>query len=173
MSEAASLRRVGRVWIFGANINTDLIAPHKAMIAPTREERLAMVFAANRPGWSLQVEAGDLIVAGENFGAGSGRPAARFLGELGIAGVVAESIAGLFLRNAVNSGLPVLECPGIAAAAREGEVLQVDFGSGAVSPEDHRFELQGRGLPDELLEIVEAGGVVARLAKAGYLEQER
>lgn len=157
--------------MFGANINTDLIAPHKAMIAPTREERLALVFSANRPGWSAKVQFGDLIVAGENFGAGSGRPAARFLRELGIAGVVAESIAGLFLRNAVNSGLPVLECPDIVAAVREGEVLQVDFGSGAVAPTDQRFTLHGRGLPSELLEIVEAGGVIARLAKAGYLEE--
>ena len=113
-----------------------------------------MVFSANRPGWSAQVEAGDLIIAGENFGAGSGRPAARFLREIGIAGVVAESIAGLFLRNAINSGLPVLECAGIAAALREGEVLEVEYRSGTVGPLDGRFRLQGRGLPEELLEIV-------------------
>lgn len=133
------------------------------------EERLRFVFAANRPGWSDLVQTGDLIVGGRNFGTGSGRPAARLLVELGIRGLVAESINGLFMRNAVNHGLPALEVPGVTSIANEGDEIEVDFATGRVRTIDSGIELKGHALPAKLLEIAKAGGVLAILARDGYI----
>ena len=103
----------GRVWTFGDNINTDLMLPGSLLFA-TEDEQKRAVFSANRPGWVDEVRPGDIIVGGLNYGMGSSRPAARSLRNLGIAALVAESINGLFFRNAVNFGLVAFECPGVA-----------------------------------------------------------
>src|SRR3712207_7568731 len=91
------------------------------------EEQPRYVFSANRPGWVDLVAEGDLIVAGRNFGTGSSRPAARVLALLGIGGVIAESINGLFFRNSVNYAFPVLECPGVLEAFEEGDEAEFDL----------------------------------------------
>ena len=114
----------GRVWKFGDNINTDLMLPGPLLLATEEEQRRA-VFSANRPGWVDQVQAGDIIVGGLNFGMGSSRPAARSLRNCGIPALIAESINGLFFRNAVNFGLLALECPGVRAAFAEGQTAEI------------------------------------------------
>src|SRR5262249_27329999 len=114
----------GRVWKFGDNINTDLMLPGPLLLATDEEQRRA-VFSANRPDWVDQVRPGDIIVGGLNYGMGSSRPAARSLRNCGVAALVAESINGLFFRNAVNYGLLALECPGISTACEEGQELEI------------------------------------------------
>ncbi len=107
------------VWVFGDEINTDLIFPHSAFrVSP--EEPVKLVFSDNRPGWSSLVQKGDILIAGANFGTGSSRPGAVLLRRLGLACMAADSINGLFYRNCVSYGFPALQCPGVAADVRGG-----------------------------------------------------
>jgi 3-isopropylmalate/(R)-2-methylmalate dehydratase small subunit len=158
----------GRVWKFGDDINTDLLIPGFAIFMPL-EEQVRHVMSANRPGWADEVEPGDVLLCGSNFGVGSARPIGDVILGLGIVGVVAESFNGLGLRNCVNVGLPVLPCPGILAAFEEGEVAEVDWTNGTVSNVTRQTSLRGEPLPMALQDIVQAGGVEAVLRSEGFL----
>ena len=162
---------VGRVWKFGDHVNTDLIMPMRAISLP-RPERPRWAFSADRPGWAGKVRPGDVIVAGENFGTGSSRPAAEVLKDLGIACVLAETINGLFFRNCVNYALPALEVRGAAAAVAEGEEVEVVFESGVVRNRSRGTELRGEPWPPMLLDVLTAGGLVPLLEKKGLLLAE-
>ncbi len=157
-----------RVWIVGDNINTDLILPNKAFYL-THEEQAQYVFHANRPGWAQQVQKGDILIGGSNFGMGSSRAAARSLKNLGLACVVAESLNGLFLRNCVNFAFPALECPGVHAAFAEGEIAEVDFMGAQVRNVTRCQSLIGKLLPAQLMALVQAGGVYELLEKEGSI----
>jgi 3-isopropylmalate/(R)-2-methylmalate dehydratase small subunit len=91
------------------------------------------------------------------------------LADLGVAGILAETINGLFLRNCVNAGLPAIEVDGVAGLVQEGDVITVDYSTGRVTNDSRSTTLQGEGLPPELIEIVQAGGILARLRKQGYI----
>ena len=125
-----------RVWKFGDNISTDLLVPGASVLARSgslsAEEAAQYCMSANRPGWAPAVEPGDVIVAGRNFGCGSSRNGAGPLKTLGIAAVLAESVARIHLRNSINTGLITLICPGISTAVEEGEHLSLDLESGMV-----------------------------------------
>jgi 3-isopropylmalate/(R)-2-methylmalate dehydratase small subunit len=110
----------GKVWKFGDDINTDLMLPGPLLFA-TEEKQKRAVFSANRPGWVDQVRTGDIIVGGLNYGMGSSRPAARSLRNLGIAALLAESINGLFFRNAVNFGLLPSNAPEFMRHSKKGK----------------------------------------------------
>jgi 3-isopropylmalate/(R)-2-methylmalate dehydratase small subunit len=159
----------GRVWKFGDNINTDLMMPNIAYEYPPNEQP-KFVFSANRPGWSSEVQKGDVIIGGSNFGTGSSRPAAKQLLLLGIAVVVAESINGLFLRNCVNFGLPAFSCPGVSALFEEGETAIIDYPESTVKNERSVESLSGRKLPLSLIQLTLSGGVVPLLRREGYLK---
>lgn len=158
----------GRVWKFGDNVNTDLILPIVAFYL-TPEEQAQHVFRANRPGWVEQVKPGDIIIGGRNFGMGSSRPAARSLKTLQIGCLVAESINGLFYRNAVNWALPAMECPGVHGAFAEGELAEVDFDRGVVRNAARGVSIEGERVPHELVSVVAAGGIYALLEKRGAI----
>lgn len=165
-----TITREGRVWKFGDDVNTDLIFPNQAFRAPL-EEQHRFVFSANRPGWIDEVEPGDLIVAGQNFGMGSGRPVGRLLSECGIAGVLAESVNGLCLRNCVSFGMPALSAPGVADLFEEGDKAQVDFTQGRiVNLARPDATLHVKGLPPLLQEIVVSGGVIQMLVDEEFIE---
>ena len=166
-----SLVREGRVWIFGDDINTDLIFPNRAFRLPL-EEQHRLVFSANRPGWVDEVERGDIIVAGKNFGMGSGRPVGKLLSECGISGVVAVSVNGLCLRNCVTFGLPALSAPEITEQFEEGERARVDFVGGRIENLDRGTSIETRGLPPLFQEIVENGGTIPMLVQEGWIEAE-
>ena len=157
-----------RVWIVGDNINTDLILPNKAFYL-THEEQAQYVFHANRPGWAQQVQKGDILIGGRNFGMGSSRAAARSLKTLGLACLVAESLNGLFLRNCVNFAFPALECPGVHAAFAEGEEAEVEFETARVRNVTRAKTLEGKPLPAQLMALVRAGGVYPLLEKEGLI----
>jgi 3-isopropylmalate/(R)-2-methylmalate dehydratase small subunit len=127
------------------------------------------VFSANRPGWSDQVQKGDILIGGKNFGMGSSRPAARSLKNLGLACVVAESINGLFYRNAVNFAFPALEAPGVSAMFQEGETAEVLFEEFRVRNPASGKEIRGGAMPVPLLKILKAGGIYPLLEKEGKI----
>jgi len=158
----------GRVWKFGDNINTDLMFPGPLLLATEEEQRRA-VFSANRPGWVDQVRPGDVIVGGLNYGMGSSRPAARSLRNCGVAVLIAESINGLFFRNAVNFGLVALECPGVHAAFEEGHTAEVSLADFTVRNRDTGAVLNARAIPPMLLDLMQGGGLYPHLEREGLI----
>ena len=158
----------GRIWKFGDDINTDLIFPQIAFLKP-QEEQPKYCFYANRPGWSEQVQQGDIIVAGKNFGTGSGRPIGKIFTALGVAGILAETFNGLALRNCINFGMSCLPCSGITDAFDDGDLAEVNTDSGLVRNVTKGTTVQGEPLPQALQEIVDAGGVMPLLRREGYL----
>ena len=158
----------GRVWKFGDDINTDLVIPNFAVLM-TLEEQLRHCFSANRPGWVDEVQPGDVIIAGRNFGVGSARNIGAVFHGLGISGVVADSFNGLGLRNCINSGLPSLPCPGVLDVFDEGDVADVDWTTGDVKNAATGATAHGTPIPQALQDIVTAGGVENVLRREGYL----
>jgi 3-isopropylmalate/(R)-2-methylmalate dehydratase small subunit len=152
-----------KVWRFGANIDTDLLAPGAYMklgiegIAPHCLESL-------RPEFASQVRRGDVVVAGPGFGIGSSREqAAAALAYLGVAAVIAPSYSGLFFRNAFNVGLLLLTCPQ-ADLLQENEQVTLDLiGLQLISPTQGKLIIEP--VPDFLVDMVQAGGLLNQLKK--------
>lgn len=161
----------GRVWKFGDDINTELMIPAIALAKPEKEAA-KYFFSINRPGWADQVEPGDIIVGGRNFGTGSSRPGAKMMMILGIACLLAESINGLFLRNCFNFGLPALPCLGISQAFEEGDIAEVNFKKGKIVNTTKGIVLNTNPLPEMLIKIIDAGGIIPLLEAEGCLEPE-
>jgi 3-isopropylmalate/(R)-2-methylmalate dehydratase small subunit len=161
--------KAGRVWKFGDNINTDLIFPNRAFRLPEAEQH-TLVFSANRPGWVAQVQAGDLVIAGKNFGMGSGRPIGKLLRACGISGLVCESINGLGLRNCINFGFPALVCEGITEFFNEGELARLDFTTGIITNLTKGKTIQTNPLAPLHQAIIREGGVINMLIAEGYIE---
>ena len=159
----------GKVWIFGDEINTDLMFPHAAFRLPV-EEQLKLVFSDNRPGWVELVSPGDIIIAGKNFGTGSSRPGALQLRRLGLSCVVADSFNGLFFRNCFGYGFTALQCPGAASMFEEGDTAVIDLLEGSVANERTGETLLGNPLSRTVVDIADAGGLEELLIKEGYME---
>lgn len=158
----------GKTWLFGDNINTDLILPGRAQLF-TEEEQKLCVFEANRPGWINEIDEGDVIVGGQNFGMGSSRPAARSLRNIGLGCLLAESINGLFFRNCVNWGFLALECPGVSTAFQEGDIAEVSFEEFTVTNTRSGETLSAGAIPDQLLTTMQAGGIFPVLEAEGLV----
>ena len=158
----------GRVWLFGDNINTDLMVPSEVTYA-SPEKQARAVFQANRPGWVDEVEQGDVLIGGRNFGMGSSRPAARSLRNLGLSCMLAESLNGLFFRNAVNFGFVAMECPGVLALFNEGETAEIDMEAWRVTNGDTGKSLPIVPIPEELRSLMTGGGIFPHLEKLGLI----
>jgi 3-isopropylmalate/(R)-2-methylmalate dehydratase small subunit len=158
----------GRVWKFGDDVNTDLMLPGPLLTASEAEQARA-VFSANRPGWVDEVRPGDIIVGGRNFGTGSSRPAARSLRNLGLGGLIAESINGLFFRNAVSFGFLALECRGIHSAFEEGQTAEISIDDWTVRNRDTAAVLAISPVPERLLSLMTAGGIFPVLEAEGLI----
>lgn len=168
---STNLTVTGRVWVFGDSLNTDAMYPPDAMKLDI-PEAARMVFYDVRPGWIDQVESGDIVIAGTNFGVGSSRPVAALFNQLGVAALVAEEFNSLFFRNAVNAGLPAVTIPGVTSAFSDGDIGTFDLRTGA-----WRNDTTGVGgtvgkLPDLILDILASGGTLPRLAEQGYIPAE-
>jgi 3-isopropylmalate/(R)-2-methylmalate dehydratase small subunit len=159
----------GRTWKFGDDINTDLMVPTFAMWKSDEEMR-KYCFSANRPGWVDLVKKGDIIIGGKNFGTGSSRPGAKVLKSLGVSCLLAEIINGLFLRNCINFGLPAMPCQNVFQAFEEGDIANIDFNQGKVINKTKGIILRTTPLPEMLIKIINAGGIIPMLDEAGYLE---
>ena len=154
-----------RVWRLGADIDTDVLAPG-AYMKHGLDVIAAHCLEAVRPDFASGVRAGDVIVAGPNFGIGSSREqAAGVLRQLGVAAVVAPSFSGLFFRNAFNLGLLLLTCPQ-AQALQDGQRLDVQFDAGSDTPwvrgpDGARWACAP--IPGFLMDMVQAGGLLPLL----------
>ncbi len=153
----------GRVWKLGDDINTDLIAPGQYLDAPI-DEVVKHIFENTRPEFVKEVRQGDIIVAGRNFGCGSSREnAPEALKKAGIECIVAESFARIFFRNAIAIGLPVVICNGIAASFNDREIASIDIRAARIQNVSTGKAVQGEMFPDEILSIVESGGILEKL----------
>lgn len=154
----------GRTWLFGDSIDTDIIIPARYLVLPIGEMKLKAMEPV-RGDFASKVLPGDVIVAGRNFGCGSSREQAPVvLRELGIAGIVAHSFARIFFRNAINVGLPVVECATVQGAVREFDSITVDLESGKIRVGTSAEEHEGTRLPEFLLDIIEDGGLIPHLS---------
>ena len=157
----------GTVHKFGRDVDTDVIIPacylnssDAAYLAEHCMEGIDPVFASS-------VKQGDIIVAGENFGCGSSREHAPLaIKTAGVSVVVAKSFARIFYRNAINIGLPIMECPEAADAIAAGDVVCVDADTGVIRNETTGAVFQAQPFPPFLQEIIEAGGLIARTRAA-------
>lgn len=154
----------GRAWRFGDNIDTDALAPGLYMKHPIAELARHCLETVN-PTFATEVRAGDIIVAGRNFGMGSSREqAVMALRQLGVAAVLARSFAGLFYRNAVNLGLLVMNCADTDRIG-DGDRIEVDGVRGEVTDVRSGARLGCEPLPPHLLEMIADGGLVPYLER--------
>jgi 3-isopropylmalate/(R)-2-methylmalate dehydratase small subunit len=148
----------GRVWKFGANIDTDQIIPAEYLVTGDAKELAKHVFEKARPGFAEKIKEGDILVAEENFGCGSSREhAPRALLGAGTACVVAKSFARIFFRNAINIGLPVIECN---VRAEDGDEMEINFEEGVIKNLSINKSYVFKPLPEFLLNLLNSGGLV-------------
>lgn len=152
---------MGRAWTFGDNMNTDEIIPGRYNITIDPLELARNVFCEVKPEYAKSVKPGDVIVGGQNFGCGSSREHAP----IAIKGsqvkcVIAASFARIFFRNAINIGLPILECPEAVIGIAEGDEIEVDLLRGEILDRTSGQRYQARPLPDFVLRIAAAGGII-------------
>jgi 3-isopropylmalate dehydratase small subunit len=151
----------GRAWRFGDNVNTDVIMPGKYLAMRNPEQLAPFIMEGIDPDFTKRAKPGDLVVAGKNFGCGSSRETAPGgLKAFGIGAIIATTFARIFLRNAVNIGLPVLECPEAAVEIREGDIVAVDLAGGTILDETTGTRYQVPPLPPVMRELMTAGGLV-------------
>ncbi|HEX7320028.1 MAG TPA: 3-isopropylmalate dehydratase small subunit [bacterium] len=165
----------GQAYKFGDNINTDDIYPGKYLsITTDREEMARHCFEAVYPDFLKNAKKGNIIVAGKNFGCGSSREqAATCLKFFGIRFVIAESLARIFYRNAINLGLPVLIAPGIKGKINHGDTLTVDLQKGIVRNETTHESITVIPLPGFIMDIIKDGGLIPNLRKRLGLEVKK
>jgi 3-isopropylmalate/(R)-2-methylmalate dehydratase small subunit len=153
----------GRAWKFGDDINTDLIITGKRLTCTNNDELASAAFENLRPDFGKRVQEGDMIFGGKNFGCGSSRESApACLMTAGIELVVADSFARIFYRNAINLGLPVIECPGISGYDDDGHVVEVDVAKGEIRLPSGKM-IEFRPIPDHVRKILESGGLVNKV----------
>jgi 3-isopropylmalate/(R)-2-methylmalate dehydratase small subunit len=163
----------GTAFVYGANIDTDQIYPGGYL--DLTDPELVAQHAMERvdPDFVKEVKPGDMIVAGTNFGCGSSREhAAVTLKASGIAVVLAGSFARIFYRNAINLGLPLLVCPGIANLVKRGDRLSVDLAAGAVINRSSGATATAQPLSAYVMAILENGGVKPMIRKQRGLPVE-
>jgi 3-isopropylmalate/(R)-2-methylmalate dehydratase small subunit len=157
----------GRAWIFGDDISTDHIAPGRLFHLRTDLPELAKhVMEDADPEFAQKLSPGDFIVAGRNFGLGSSREhAPRIIKLAGVGAVLAQSFARIFFRNAINVGLPVLQCD--TSGVSRGDELEVDLTAGVVRDLTTGSVVSFVPLPAVMVTILSDGGLVEHLKKHG------
>lgn len=149
----------GRAWVFGDDVNTDVMAPGLYFKAPMAEMARHCLEAID-PAFAAGVRPGDIVVAGRNFGVGSAREqAAMALTHLGVGAVLAVSFGRIFYRNALNFGLPALVFPA-AGTVLAGDLLRIDPVAGRIANERSGAVHTVAGIPAHLMNMVEAGGLM-------------
>ncbi len=156
----------GKVWMYGDDVNTDYIIPGRYMELTDPAMMAEKVFEEHDPSFRKNVKPGDIVIGGTNFGCGSSREHAPIaLKGNGVSVVLAESFARIFYRNAINIGLPALECPGIQDAVKQDDLVEVDVTGGVVRNLSNGKELKFNPLPNFMVEVLNAGGLAPYLSK--------
>jgi 3-isopropylmalate/(R)-2-methylmalate dehydratase small subunit len=152
----------GRVYKFGDNINSDIIIPGRYLIYIDREQLAQHAFEMLGDGFPAKLRNFDILLAGRNFGCGSAREqAATAIQGLGIKAVVASTFARTFYRNAINDGLPIIECPAIYAAVQEGDEISINLAAGVIRHGGTEYSFPK--MPESVRKILELGGLAAYL----------
>ncbi|MDD6790364.1 MAG: 3-isopropylmalate dehydratase small subunit [Lachnospira sp.] len=151
----------GTVFKYGDNVDTDVIIPARYLNTSVPEELAAHCMEDIDKTFVGRVKKGDIIVAGKNFGCGSSREHAPIaIKAAGVSCVIAPTFARIFYRNAINIGLPIIECPDAAAAIQDGDRVKVDFASGVITDETSGKTFQGQSFPEFMQEIINANGLI-------------
>jgi 3-isopropylmalate/(R)-2-methylmalate dehydratase small subunit len=152
----------GKVYKFGDNVNSDIIIAGRYLIYIDLENLAKHAFEMLGEDVRTRLKASDILVAGRNFGCGSAREqATTAIRALGIKCVVAASFARTFYRNAINDGLPIVECPALYDAVQEGEQLSIDLSAGVIHHNANEYAFPR--IPESVRKILELGGLAAYL----------
>ena len=163
-------KMTGKVWVLGDDIDTDIIIPTEQLALKTIDDMKQYGFSPLRPELADQIKPGDIIVAGKNFGCGSSREQApEIIKALGIQCVIAKSFARIFFRNSINNGLLLIEQPTLYDDIKEGDTISVVM--------NEHVDYNGKtypiaALPENLMDIIRAGGLVKAMRKLNGLDQE-
>ena len=153
----------GKVWLLGDDIDTDIIIPTEYLALKTVKDMAPYGFSPLRPELASKIRPGDIIVAGKNFGCGSSREQApEVIKALGVRAVIARSYARIFFRNAINNGLLLIENDTLCDDVKEGDEITVNVGE-SIRYNGKRYPISA--LPGNLLDILEAGGLVKAMQK--------
>lgn len=156
----------GPAWVYGDNIDTDVIIPARYLTMSEPEELAKHCMEDIDKSFVGEVKRGDIVVGGSNFGCGSSREHAplAFMG-CGVGAIVAGSFARIFFRNAINVGLPILECPEIVGRVKKGDVVSVDPATGIIVNETSGEKFESQPFPAFLSDLIAEGGLVAYARK--------
>lgn len=151
----------GMVFKYGDNVDTDVIIPARYLNISDRQELTSHCMEDIDGNFIGRVKTGDIMVAGKNFGCGSSREHAPLVIKLsGISCIIAESFARIFYRNAVNIGLPILECPEAVRAIQDGDRVKVELDSGRITNITRNCTYKAESFPEFMQDIMKAGGLV-------------
>jgi 3-isopropylmalate/(R)-2-methylmalate dehydratase small subunit len=163
----------GSVWKYGDNVDTDAIIPARYLNVSTAEALAPHCMEDIDPAFAHSVREGDIIVAGDNFGCGSSREHAPLaLKGAGVSCVVARSFARIFYRNAVNVGLPILECPTAVEGTEKRQEMLVDLKAGMVHNLTTGQSYDAEPYPPFMMEIISAGGLIPYTRRSLDLQRE-
>ena len=155
------MKAEGRVFKFGSNVDTDVIIPARYLNVPDPAELAKHCMEDIDKEFVNNVSEGDIIVADKNFGCGSSREHAPIaIKAAGVSCVIADTFARIFSRNAINIGLPIIECPEAAKGIEDGDQVEVDFDSGKIYNKTKGTEFQGQAFPEFMQKIISSGGLI-------------
>lgn len=171
----------GRVWVFGDDVDTDLIYHNKylAETDPSQMPQYAFEYYPGMENFAKEVRPGDFLAAGKNFGCGSSREHAVYcLQYAGIPCILAETCSRIYYRNAINNGYPVLFAKGLSQAIKDGQLrngdtLEVDLDAGSIHDVETGAQIHGDAVSDLEREIMEAGGLFQYMKAQAVNRKER
>lgn len=155
----------GKVHKYGDNVDTDVIIPARHLNTSDHKELASHCMEDIDTEFVKKVKQGDIMVGGENFGCGSSREHAPIaIKASGINCVIAKTFARIFYRNAINIGLPILECPEASEKIQDGDEVSIDFDSGVITNETKGETYQALPFPDFIKDIMAKGGLIAQIS---------
>ena len=160
------MKTKGRAWKFGDNVDTDFIIPARFLNVSDRQELAKNCFADQRPEFYKEVNEGDILIGGRNFGCGSSREHAPLaIKEAGVRIIIAKSVARIFYRNSFNIGLPVLESEDAVDAIEDGDQVSADMSTGEIINISKGKSFLAKPIPEFMRMIIETGGLVEYIKK--------
>ncbi len=155
------MKAYGKVFKYGDNVDKDVIIPARYLNAPEPAELAKHCMEDIDANFIKNVKKGDIIVADKNFGCGSSREHAPIaIKAAGVSCVIAETFARIFYRNAINIGLPIIECPEAAKGIEAGDEVEVDFDSGMIYNKSKGTEFKGQAFPEFMQKIIKSEGLI-------------
>lgn len=155
------MKALGKVYKYGDNVDTDVIIPARYLNVPDPQELAKHCMEDIDINFAKNVQKGDIIVANKNFGCGSSREHAPVsIKAAGISCVIAETFARIFYRNAINIGLPIIECKEASERIEAGDEVEIDFDSGKIYNKTKNEEYQGQAFPEFMQKIIKSEGLI-------------